>query len=50
MVMNADGSNPRKSVDTSAGSDRVRGWQYQRITVMWNRQKRRVGIPGLFTD
>jgi Tol biopolymer transport system component len=36
MVMNADGSNPRKIVSTSAGSDPVRGWQYQRITVTWN--------------
>jgi Tol biopolymer transport system component len=37
MVMNADGSNPRKVINTSAGSDPVRGWQYQRITVTWNR-------------
>ncbi len=36
MAMNADGSNQRKIVDTSAGSDPVRGWQYQRITVTWN--------------
>jgi Tol biopolymer transport system component len=37
MVMNADGSNQRKIVDTSAGSDPVRGWRYQRISVTWNR-------------
>ncbi len=37
MVMNADGSNPRKIVSTSAGADPARGWQYQRITVTWNR-------------
>lgn len=37
MVMNADGSNPRKIIATSAGADPVRGWQYQRITVAWNR-------------
>ncbi len=37
MVMNADGSNPRKIIATSAGTDPVRGWQYQRITVTWNR-------------
>jgi Tol biopolymer transport system component len=36
MVMNADGSSPRKIVDTSAGADPARGWQYQRITVTWN--------------
>jgi TolB protein len=36
MVMNADGSNPRKIIATSAGADPVRGWQYQRITVTWN--------------
>lgn len=35
MVMNADGSNPRKIVGTSAGADPARGWQYQRITVTW---------------
>jgi len=37
MVMNPDGSNQRKIVDTSAGSDPARGWQYQRISVTWNR-------------
>jgi Tol biopolymer transport system component len=37
MVMNADGSNQRKIVDTSAGSDPQRGWRYQRISVTWNR-------------
>jgi TolB protein len=36
MVMNADGSNPRKIIATSAGTDPARGWQYQRITVTWN--------------
>jgi len=36
MAMNADGSNRRKIVGTSAGNDPVRGWQYQRITVTWN--------------
>lgn len=36
MVMNADGSSQRKIVGTSVGSDPVRGWQYQRITVTWN--------------
>ncbi len=37
MAMNADGSNPRRIVNTSVGSDPSRGWQYQRITVTWNR-------------
>ncbi len=37
MAMNADGSNPRKIVNTSVGSDPGRGWQYQRITVTWNK-------------
>jgi dipeptidyl aminopeptidase/acylaminoacyl peptidase len=37
MAMGADGSNPRKITGTSAGNDPVRGWQYQRITVTWNR-------------
>ncbi len=37
MAMNADGSNPRKIIATSAGSDPGRGWQYQRITVTWNK-------------
>ena len=37
MVMNADGSNPRKIIATSAGADPARGWQYQRITVTWNK-------------
>ena len=36
MAMNADGSNQRKIVGTSAGNDPVRGWQYQRIAVTWN--------------
>ena len=36
MAMNADGSNKRKIVNTNGGSDPVRGWQYQRITVTWN--------------
>jgi Tol biopolymer transport system component len=36
MVMNADGSNPRKVVNTTAGNDPYRGWQYQRLTVTWN--------------
>jgi Tol biopolymer transport system component len=36
MLMNADGSNPRKIIATNAGSDPARGWQYQRITVTWN--------------
>jgi TolB protein len=37
MAMNADGSSPRKIIATSAGSDPGRGWQYQRITVTWNK-------------
>lgn len=37
MVMGADGSSPRKIIATSAGADPVRGWQYQRITVTWNK-------------
>jgi TolB protein len=36
MAMNADGSNQRRIVKTSAGADPARGWQYQRITVTWN--------------
>jgi Tol biopolymer transport system component len=36
MVMDANGSNPRKIVGTNAGADPARGWQYQRITVTWN--------------
>jgi len=36
MAMNANGSNPRKIIATSAGTDPARGWQYQRITVTWN--------------
>lgn len=36
MVMNADGSNPRKVINAKAGTDPRRGWQYQRITVTWN--------------
>jgi TolB protein len=36
MVMNADGSNQRKVVNTSAGNDPNRGWRFQRITVTWN--------------
>jgi TolB protein len=36
MAMNADGSNQRKIVGTSAGNDPRRGWQYQRITATWN--------------
>jgi dipeptidyl aminopeptidase/acylaminoacyl peptidase len=36
MAMNANGSDQRKITGTSAGSDPVRGWQYQRITVTWN--------------
>jgi Tol biopolymer transport system component len=36
MVMTAGGANQRKVVGTTAGSDPVRGWQYQRITVTWN--------------
>ncbi|MGD8489035.1 MAG: DUF5050 domain-containing protein [Anaerolineae bacterium] len=35
MAMNADGSNKRKIIQTSAGDDPRRGWQYQRITVTW---------------
>jgi dipeptidyl aminopeptidase/acylaminoacyl peptidase len=37
MAMGADGSNPRKIVGANAGTDPGRGWQYQRITVTWNR-------------
>jgi TolB protein len=36
MAMDANGSNKRKIVGTSAGNDPRRGWQYQRITVTWN--------------
>jgi dipeptidyl aminopeptidase/acylaminoacyl peptidase len=36
MIMNSDGSNPRKITNASAGNDPVRGWQYQRISVTWN--------------
>ena len=36
MVMNADGSNPRKITSVGVGNDPYRGWQYQRIAVTWN--------------
>ena len=37
MVMNADGSNPRKVVGVGVSPDPSRGWRYQRMTVTWNR-------------
>jgi hypothetical protein len=36
MIMNANGSNQRRIVNTNAGTDPNRGWQYQRITVTNN--------------
>jgi hypothetical protein len=37
MVMNPNGSNPRKVIGANAGTDPARGWEYQRIAVTWNR-------------
>lgn len=37
MAMNANGSGQRKIVDVATSPDPRRGWQYQRITVTWNR-------------
>jgi Tol biopolymer transport system component len=37
MVMNPNGSNPRKVMGANAGTDPARGWEYQRIAVTWNR-------------
>jgi TolB protein len=36
MVMNANGSNPKKITGVRASPDPTRGWQYQRIAVTWN--------------
>jgi TolB protein len=37
MAMNANGSDQRKIIDVATSPDPRRGWQYQRITVTWNR-------------
>jgi Tol biopolymer transport system component len=37
MAMNGDGSNQRKIIGVGASSDPRRGWQYQRISVTWNK-------------
>lgn len=37
MAMNANGSGQRKIVNVATSPDPRRGWQYQRITVTWNR-------------
>lgn len=37
MVMNADGTNPRKMVGVGVSPDPARGWRYQRMAVTWKR-------------
>jgi Tol biopolymer transport system component len=37
MVMNADGTNPRKVAGVGVSPDPARGWRYQRMTVTWKR-------------
>jgi TolB protein len=37
MVMNANGSGQRKIMNVATSPDPRRGWQYQRISVTWNR-------------
>jgi Tol biopolymer transport system component len=37
MAMNANGSDQRKIVNVATSPDPRRGWQYQRISVTWNR-------------